>query len=100
MEKVVNENGELVLKRTEFMQWCMSSAYHQVAIIAIANGSLDGAMEQSVSDFLKSLYKSRPLHRPKILELLKETGVDGITSYTFEKAGQLIVSSKIEESPE
>jgi len=97
MDKVVNENGELVLKRTEFMQWCMSSAYHQVAIIAIANGSMDGAMEQSVSDFLKSLYKSRPLHRPKILELLKETGVAGITSYTFEKAAALIVNSKIEE---
>jgi len=97
MIKVINENGELVLRRTEFMQWCFNSAYHQVAIIAITNGSLDGAMEQAVSDFLKALYKSRPLHRPKILELLKETGVEGITQHAFDKAGELIVNSKIEE---
>lgn len=97
MDKVVNENGELVLKRTEFMQWVFNSCYHNVAIIAIVNGTLDGAMEQSISEFMQKLYKSKPLHRQKILELLKETGIHEIASYTFDRAAKLIVNSKIEE---
>jgi hypothetical protein len=97
MDKEINEKGEMVLKRTDFMQCVAITCYHQIAIIAITNMTLDGAYEQAIAEFLISLYKSRPLHRPKILELLKETGVDGITKHAFYKVAELILNSHIPE---
>ena len=98
MEKIVDKYGKFVLKRTDFMNWIAISSYHRVAIMAIVNNvNLDKAYEQAISEFMQALYKSRPLHRKQILELLAETGIEGITTHAFDHAAKLILNSHIPE---
>lgn len=97
MEKLINEKGELVLKRDKWMQGIINTTYSQVAIIAVMSGSIEGAQNKAVSDYLKALYKN-PLNRHYIDELLEETGrANPLSNDSFDKAAVLIVNSKIPE---
>jgi hypothetical protein len=93
MEKIVNENGELVLKRLPWMQEIMTSTYNRMIIVAlIETKSINGAWEYAITERLKSLWKN-PVNRCMILELLEETGAEGLNAQ-FDKAGYLITKSK------
>lgn len=95
MEKIVNEKGDLVLKRDKWMQQIMNSTYSQVAITAVMQGTIDGAFEHVISTHLKALYKN-PLNRNYIDELLEETGRENkLSNDAFDRAALLITQSKI-----
>ena len=94
MQKVINDEGKLVLVRELWMQQILSSTYHQVAIVAIQRPQgIDGAWEYAVSEHLKRLWKN-PRNHPYLKELFDETGVDGITQHTFDVAASMIVNSQ------
>lgn len=92
MKKVINEKGELVLHRTENMQYIMNNTYALVPIIAVMHGTINGAWESAISDYLKRMYQHAK-HSNFIKSLLLETGIDGITQHAFDKAAILILNS-------
>lgn len=100
MQKVVNEKGELVLKRLQWMQQVMNATYNDmivVAILAPKGKGLDGAWEFSIQEYLKRLWKNNLYrNRDMIQELLDETGKEGLNAQ-FEKAAELIMNSQPEK---
>lgn len=98
MEKLINEKGELVLKREPWMQQVLTSTYSKMIVVAILSpNGLNGAWECAISDHLKSLWKN-PVNYPYIKQLLDETGVEGVTTHAFDQASKLILNSQIVKS--
>jgi hypothetical protein len=65
-----------------------------IVVAILSRNGLDGAWETAISDRLKKLWKN-PLNYPYLKELFEETGVEGVTAHTFDKAAKLIFNSKI-----
>lgn len=98
MDKVINEKGQLVIKRQKWMQQVMNATYNDmivVAILAPKGKGLDGAWEYAIQERLKQLYKN-PINRPMIVELLEETGKQGLNAQ-FETAAEMIMASEIQK---
>lgn len=100
MQKIVNEKGELVLKRHKWMQQVMNATYNDmivVAILAPKGKGLDGAWEYAIQEYLKRLWKSnRNDNRYLVQILLDETGKEGLNAQ-FEKAAEMIMNSQPEK---
>lgn len=94
MKKVVDKYGAYRLVRTPNMTQILTFCYAKMPIIAIMeNKKLPEAYEQAISDYLKSAYKN-PLNTKWVKELLRETGVEGITAHAFDQGAKLIINSK------
>jgi hypothetical protein len=92
MEHLISNEGQLVLKRTAYMQYLMNSTYDQIAINAILAGTIEGAWEKAIADKLfLAVYQDQ---NPMAWELLELTGDMEYTKETFMKAAYLVTSSK------
>lgn len=84
------------MKRTPYMQLVMDNTYSQVAIIAIQQGSIDGAWEKAISERLQKDYSQGSILPVITLELLglwyKEPTPD-----TWVKAAYGIRETHVEE---
>lgn len=90
MEALINETGELKIKRTAYMEWLMIHTYPQVAIRAIISG-FDGAWERAIADQLSmDIYHDQ---NPQAFDILDLTGDTNYTKETFLKAAYLVTGS-------
>ena len=90
MEHVVNECGELSLKRSTYMEWLMINTYPSVPLIAIETGTLKGAWEKAIAG---KLYMEIQNQNPMAFEILEQTGHKEYTKETFMAAGYLVTRS-------
>lgn len=55
------------MKRTWFMQYLLTTSYTRVALIAIANATLEGSWEQAIEELLKEELKGSYKEEAKAL---------------------------------
>lgn len=93
MQKIINEKGNLVLKREPWMQALWETTYPLTVMEAVRNG-FDGSFERAMAGQLKWMYKNL-IHLPEIDLILQETGTDNhMSDASFYRAAELIIESK------
>jgi hypothetical protein len=94
VEKLITETGDMVLKRTEFMDWIMKITYSSMAFAAVLYG-FDNAWENEIATGLKNVYRNpKAKDHSKVLEILHEAGDDPISQVSFDKAARMILDSR------
>ena len=95
MQKIVSEDGALVLQSTEYTQHLIRETYGKVCIHAVMFGfdKAKAAWREDIADIILGDVVLRS--KPEAIALVQETGVAKWNSReAFEKAAELVISSR------